>query len=575
MSGPDLEIGSIIADRQEGVPESSRRESLLEPQHLVQDEDRGTIEHEQDTASEQNASGGVKLKFREHATVWRLYLEEAEDKAKYKADQWNTGLDTLLIFVSESCSAVFTRLTSLGKAGTFAGVVSTFAIDARRDVQPNNEQNLLTGILDVLVNRSIVDIFGVPVTAHWVSALWTVSLFTTIFSAVMGVLAKAWLAKYTPAKTRRGARDAYRRYRLDWQAERWRLKEVLILVPLLVQIASVLFLVGLIIQLHGDSATIAWVLLSVFISGSAIYFFITISQLVDTSAPFNTPLSELYNAFSARKPKYGTAYKHDINQGLGDIFHNKLILSSKVDYIEEAIAEIARPPPDNKKNDEWIDTLCKNGTPQVVLGRFQQCTTLRAINAIEREKRLSNHLLAFLSFVEHYETKLEATSDKTEVHIYYKELRETLRNSLKPGYPLYRWNGVPDTFRPLLFALRTNVFTLLGCPHTEASEKTQTDFHRDELLDLPWEMTLKEIRSDHRIYFTTAACRGLVGGKENVRVVSSSILSLCLAKAAITNSGSGKTTEWAGNPSVTRVIRSQSRHTVRKERTFAHKRQTV
>lgn len=37
--------------------------------------------------------------FREEAMVWKLYLEEAEQKADAKAKSWNTDLDSLLIFV--------------------------------------------------------------------------------------------------------------------------------------------------------------------------------------------------------------------------------------------------------------------------------------------------------------------------------------------------------------------------------------------------------------------------------------------------------------------------------------------
>ncbi|KAJ3493597.1 hypothetical protein NMY22_g20188 [Coprinellus aureogranulatus] len=43
-------------------------------------------------------TGEKEIGFREDAKVWHLYLEDAEEKAKYKADLWNTALDSLLIF---------------------------------------------------------------------------------------------------------------------------------------------------------------------------------------------------------------------------------------------------------------------------------------------------------------------------------------------------------------------------------------------------------------------------------------------------------------------------------------------
>lgn len=40
------------------------------------------------------------IEFRSEARVWSLYLEDAEEEAKERAEIWRTGLDSLLIFVS-------------------------------------------------------------------------------------------------------------------------------------------------------------------------------------------------------------------------------------------------------------------------------------------------------------------------------------------------------------------------------------------------------------------------------------------------------------------------------------------
>ncbi|KAJ3549204.1 hypothetical protein NMY22_g982 [Coprinellus aureogranulatus] len=531
MAEPDLERGTVVKDAHvveyvisdEDSMKPGNIQSLTLPV-VAPPESQVTVGSEQATKEKK------KLDFREDARIWQLYLEEAEEKAKFKTDLWNTTLDSLLIF-----------------AGLFAGVIASFVIDVRRDLQSDSEPRLLTGILDVMRGRPIGDIFTIPDTAHWVSGLWVVSLFATIFSAIMGVLAKAWLTKYTPAaQTRREAGDAYHRYQLDWQSERWRLKEVLILVPLLVQIAAVLFLAGLVVQLLGDSASIGWILLSFCFVGSIVYCFMTISPVIDSTAPFNTPVSELWHAFFGPKPEDRRTYHTDINKGLGDILYARLIMSPKADYVEEAIAEIALQYWDEK----WTDFLSTGDTPDIILARFQHCARSKAIGPVQRDERLCNHLLALSTFVELYERKLRTHSNNSEATIQtiqrYRKLDEALRRSLEPGNPLHRWNGVPEALRPLHFALRTHTLLLSRPPHDlSACGKTPHDFNDNELQDRPWEMSLQEIRSSHRVHFMIAACRGLIDGKPHLKTISLFSLSLSLAKAAFTASETGQVSEWA------------------------------
>ncbi|KAJ3538621.1 hypothetical protein NMY22_g5091 [Coprinellus aureogranulatus] len=480
-----------------------------------------------------NRKKSTPIDFRDNARVWQLYLEEAEDIAKYKAASWNTTLDTLLIF-----------------AGLFAGVVSSFIIDARKDLQPHNEERLLSSIFDWLRSRSVDDKpFDIPRTTTGVSALWMVSLLTTIFSAIMGVLAKAWLAKYVPASTRREARDAYRRYQLDGQAERWHLKEVLIFVPMLVQGAAILFLIGLILQLRDDSPVIALVLLILSIIAGIIYAIVTISPLIDPSSPFNTPLSEIWDAFFGPAKEEKAPFKTDMNDGLADILYTRLIQSPKPHHVDEAVTEIALAafPP------RWIHFLSCDDThtPNILLERFRQCLASLPSDTPRRDEMLHNYLLALHSFGVCYDDLLSSTQpdDLSSKLGNYSRLVTVLKASLEPGNPLHRWNELPEALRPLLFALRANVILLLNLSQRGDSSATPIDFDTSEVLDRPWEMLFREIRSTDRIHFTIAACRGLVEGQDNLKTISSFSLSLFLAKAALMASETGQTSEWASTVS--------------------------
>ncbi|RXW11404.1 hypothetical protein EST38_g14451, partial [Candolleomyces aberdarensis] len=483
------------------------------------------------------------LEFRPEARIWYLYLEDAEQEAKDRVELWKTGLDSLLIF-----------------AGLFAGIVSSFVIDARRDLLTNSEQNLLSDIRDTLRGMSVIDLVNIPVSQKWINGLWLMSLLITLFSAIMGVLAKAWLAKFVPATTRREATDAFHRYKLDKAAELWYLEEIITLVPLLVQIASFLFLGGLVVQSITDDQTLGLTLLGMCIAGCITYLTMTLLPLFVASSPFNTPLSDLLGwlgkmlvaLLTLKWPSNsGWQVKTDINEGLAEILYTKLIKSPKPTYVDEAATEIALPS--FKKN--WIDRLCRNDTSRCFLTRFRQHLSTRTDNVIKRNEILCSHVLAFLQLVDHLEDKIATNPKEIPVEVMlpdYKHLLDALRDSLGSGYPLHRWNNLPESLRPLSFGLRTQILSLFkSLPECYRMGKDSTlielDFNSNEMSDRPWELACQEIRSTHRLHFMLAACRGVLQGEKNVKTISAFILGLCLAKAGCSASETGRTSEWAGN----------------------------
>jgi hypothetical protein len=50
------------------------------------------------------------------------------------------------------------------------------------------------------------------------------------------------------------------------------------------------------------------------------------------------------------------------------------------------------------------------------------------------------------------------------------------------------------------------------------------------LADRPWEMGFQAVRSSHRLHVMLGACRGVVQGENNLKLVSTCLLSLWLAK---------------------------------------------
>ncbi|RXW12140.1 hypothetical protein EST38_g13714 [Candolleomyces aberdarensis] len=465
-----------------------------------------------------------ELAFRKDAHVWYLYLEDAEREANEKAEQWKSGLDSLLIF-----------------AGLFGGIVSSFVLDARKDLQVDSEQNLLSDIRQTLLSGSISQTPGVSTATEWVNGLWILSLYITLFSAITGVLAKAWLTNYVSVTKRREAEDAYNRYQLDKQADQWYLKEVITIVPLLLQVATFLFLVGLVIRGYGDSPTLSIVLLAFCAAGGIIYLLMTVLPLMSPTSPFNTPLSDflrwlkrMWVALRRWKPSKPTSVPQEmqINQGLAEILYEKSIKSPKASHVNAAIAEIALP----SFKEDWC------------------ATDLTHDGAVQHPAILGNCLLALLRSVKCVEESMSSRNGNTW-HIpdvaQRNALAIQLRKSLsEPGNPLHRWNSLPEGFRPLLFSLRTQVLhllPLLDWSHVDSKPDVDFgDFDANELADQPWHMAWQDISSNHRIHFTVAASRGVLHGQKYMKMVSSMILGLCLARAAHTAIDTGHVSEWVG-----------------------------
>ncbi|RXW12431.1 hypothetical protein EST38_g13423 [Candolleomyces aberdarensis] len=447
--------------------------------------------------------------FRRRARVWAFYLEDAEREARERVDIWRTGLDSLLIFV-----------------GLFAGIVSAFIIDARNDLQVDSEQNLLSEIRDTLRQPPIATVVHISASAKWINILWLLSLQITLFSAVMGVLAKEGL---------------------DVQAESWRVEFIITLALLLAQIASFLFSVGLLVRCFTDDRTVGYILLAFFMVGGAVYLAVSFLPVIVPSSPFDTPLASVFagvkRGFRAwrslgRMSRVDPWANRDDNQVLAQILYTKLIQSRKPEHIDEAAAEIALPSFRSK----WIVYLCKKDTPHHLLSRFERCATTRTDNVTERNTTLRNHILAFLQFVNHFAEDLAHCTGHEERDALieqYSVLIGTLRQFLEPTHPIHQRNNLHEALTPLLFGLKAQVLLLLqSIPEkyrlTADDIPPIFDFQPSdsEMLDHPWELAFQDIRSQDQFYFMFSACRGVLEGQKNLKTVSTTILSLRLAKEA-------------------------------------------
>ncbi|KAJ7853209.1 hypothetical protein B0H13DRAFT_1643143, partial [Mycena leptocephala] len=202
------------------------------------------------------------------AEIWKLYLRETEAEDKELAQLWQIGLDQLLIFVRKFSFS----------AGLFGAILTAFLIESRKDLKQDPLQDILF-TLRALRNDSVTstsELFRPTQSSLVVNAAWFSSLGLTLISALAAVLAKGWLAQYTPATPGLHSKDACERHLRYLRSRQWHLATLVAGIPLLIQIALLLFAVGLVILTLNDDFGIGVTLLVMTVFTTCLYFLGTI-----------------------------------------------------------------------------------------------------------------------------------------------------------------------------------------------------------------------------------------------------------------------------------------------------------
>ncbi|KAJ7715890.1 hypothetical protein B0H16DRAFT_495198 [Mycena metata] len=207
--------------------------------------------------------------------LWSLYLGEANQRAKDKADVWNESLSAFLLF-----------------AGLFAGVVAAFLIDSRAGLHPSPSAD----------SPSNTNSTGtkVPVSTLAVNFLWFISLTLTLISALGGVLGRTWIVKFSSVADT-DLEGARLRWIHDDKAEHWHLHAVIAWITGLIQLALFLFLAGLAIQATTDHQSLGLTILPLVGATLILYIGITLLPIPSPATPYRTPFSDLFTHNEALK----------------------------------------------------------------------------------------------------------------------------------------------------------------------------------------------------------------------------------------------------------------------------------
>ncbi|RPD82734.1 hypothetical protein L226DRAFT_528866 [Lentinus tigrinus ALCF2SS1-7] len=199
----------------------------------------------------------------EKAAAWVRSAETVKTYNDELVTRWKEEMDTLLVY-----------------AGLFSAVLTAFNVQSYQLLQPEPTDPSLAVLKRISaqlnsfsVNPSFVNStqhpltddeinppFYAPTSAVWINALWFSSLICSLASASIALMVKQWLHELSigvSGTSRESAR--IRQYRLN-SLKRWRVGSIVIIIPILLQLALFLFLVGLVMllwTLHGTVAAVA------------------------------------------------------------------------------------------------------------------------------------------------------------------------------------------------------------------------------------------------------------------------------------------------------------------------------
>jgi len=244
--------------------------------------------------------------------------------------------------------------------GLFAAFLSAFLIFLIPQLQPNSTDiamDVLIHISQQLSNSTTPAFeptpFHVSSNAAAVNMLFFLSLALVLTDAFLAMLVKGWLQefdrgwrKYTVAHLR-----AQERERRLQELERWKLHELVGLLPILIQGSLFLFCIGLLVLIFPVHLPSAILCSMIFLSVVGFYGFTTYISIVNNYAPFSSPVSRLLPRGLAMLQTLHIPIPQTVRRIASAIsFHNLPPLPSQDQQADTDTPDEATPPsPSNNK----------------------------------------------------------------------------------------------------------------------------------------------------------------------------------------------------------------------------------
>ncbi|OCH90370.1 hypothetical protein OBBRIDRAFT_793353 [Obba rivulosa] len=220
---------------------------------------------------------------------------QKHDEAIVKA--WKEEIDALLVF-----------------AGLFSAVLTAFNVQVYTSLSPNSTQDLSAQILlhistqlggpstRIGVDDAVMPAFvlsadaeKVPKSSIWINALWFASLILSLATASVGITVRQWLNHFvSPTSSDPRQSVSIHCLRYDQGLIRWRVPEILGVLPVLIQLALVFFFIGLVILLWTLDTVVASITTSLVAILLLFLLFTTFTPSIRPDCAYKSPQALLF-----------------------------------------------------------------------------------------------------------------------------------------------------------------------------------------------------------------------------------------------------------------------------------------
>ncbi|CAE6384336.1 unnamed protein product [Rhizoctonia solani] len=233
------------------------------------------------------------------ARVWKVYVKEADRLDAELVDGWNKSLDVTLVFV---CAM----------AALFSAISTAFLIESSKKLQHGPEDTTgqallaISHTLLILVNttqpsittsekfNTISSSFSPAQCMLIVNTLWYLSLSLSVAASFLAMLAKDWCHSFMAGRTGHPYTQTIRRQEKWMMIEKWKMQELLLVLPSFIHLALLSFAVGLCIyvwEIHNGVAIPV-----ICVTGIALIFYLwtTTAASITESFPYTTVVSRFF-----------------------------------------------------------------------------------------------------------------------------------------------------------------------------------------------------------------------------------------------------------------------------------------
>ena len=250
---------------------------------------------------------GQSIRVEPELTGWARLSDLIRNHDKERIEDVKEDVDTLLVFVSRLTPSRYTLvLHPYDQAGLFSAVITAFVLESYKNLQSQADDTTAQILQQITIQLSSLTIsggflnstlqpispsvFSVRPPAILVNTLWSLSLVIALMTASLGILVKQWFHEFMARDTQDPRELVKTRFFRDIGMRNWHVFELASFLPFLLQLALLLFYVGLGFFLLGLNPIVGWITTGAMSVWLVVFIFTTISPIFSSQCPYKTPI---------------------------------------------------------------------------------------------------------------------------------------------------------------------------------------------------------------------------------------------------------------------------------------------